>query len=202
VAQRYPIDGIQLDDHFGLPIEFGYDPYTQELYRQEHGGNSPPQNNADPTWMQWRADRITLLMERIVAAVKEVRPEAIISLSPNSPAFAYNKYLQDWRRWVDMGLLDEVIVQVYRDDLSALEGELYNGGFAAANRQVPVAIGLYTGPVERPKPADKIQQEATAVKAAGYRGISFFCWETTLWVFKGSPAQQMLEFFRQQFPLS
>lgn len=97
MAQRYPIDGIQLDDHFGLSIAFGYDPYIQELYRQEHGGNSPPQNNADPTWMQWRADRITLLLERIVAAVKAVRPEAIISLSPNSPAFAYNQYLQDWR---------------------------------------------------------------------------------------------------------
>ena len=200
VVQRYPVDGIQLDDHFGLSVEFGYDPYTQELYRQDHGGNGPPQNNADPEWMRWRADHITLLMERIVAAVKAVKPDAIISLSPNSPEFAYNQYLQDWRRWVDMGLLDEVIVQVYRDDIEALEAELDNGGFAAVNQQIPVAIGLYTGPVGQAKSAAKIQQETSAVKTAGYRGISFFCWETTLWLLKGSHADQIYDLFTQQFP--
>ncbi|MEO0985512.1 MAG: family 10 glycosylhydrolase [Cyanobacteria bacterium J06639_14] len=200
VVQRYPVDGIQLDDHFGLPIEFGYDPYTQELYRQEHGGNSPPQNMADPEWMQWRADHITLLMERIAATVKSVKPDAIVSLSPNSPEFAYSKYLQDWRRWVDMGLVDEVIVQVYRDDIAALETELYNGGFASVNQQVPVAIGLYTGPVGEAKAVEKIQQEAEAVRAAGYRGISFFSWETTLWLLKGSHADQIHDLFVKQFP--
>ena len=200
VVQRYPVDGIQLDDHFGLSTEFGYDPYTQELYRQDHDGNAAPSDNTDPEWMRWRADHITLLMERIVAAVKEVKPEAIISLSPNSPEFAYNQYLQDWRRWVDMGLLDEVIVQVYRDDIMALEAELYNGGFADVNQQIPVAIGLYTGPVGQAKSAAKIQQEASAVKTAGYRGISFFCWETTLWLLKGSHADQLYDLFIQQFP--
>lgn len=38
VVQRYPVDGIQLDDHFGLPIEFGYDPYTIKLYQNGHSG--------------------------------------------------------------------------------------------------------------------------------------------------------------------
>lgn len=202
VVQRYPVDGIQLDDHFGLPVAFGYDPYTQELYRQDHGGNSPPANPADPEWVQWRADRITLLMERIAATVREIRPEAIVSLSPNSPDFAYRKYLQDWRRWVDMGLIDEAIVQVYRDDIGSLENELYNGGFAAVNQQIPVGIGLYTGPAGQAKSAEKMQQETAAVRAAGYRGISFFCWETTLWVLKGGSANAIRNLFVEQFPIA
>jgi uncharacterized lipoprotein YddW (UPF0748 family) len=32
VASRYDIDGIQFDDHTSLPSEFGYDPYTLDLY--------------------------------------------------------------------------------------------------------------------------------------------------------------------------
>ena len=36
VVTRYPVDGIQLDDHFGLPIDYGYDPYTVALYQSEH----------------------------------------------------------------------------------------------------------------------------------------------------------------------
>jgi len=199
-VQRYPVDGIQLDDHFGLPIEFGYDPYTQALYRQEHGGAAPPDNPADSEWMRWRAEKITQLMGRIVAAVRAVKPAAIISLSPNSPAFAYGQYLQDWLTWADLGWLDEVIVQVYRDDLAALQAELDNGDLKAVNQRLPVGIGLYTGPVTQAKPADKVQSEIEAVRTAGYRGTAFFCWETTLWLFKGSPADRIRDLFTQQFP--
>ena len=201
MVRRYPVDGIQLDDHFGLPIEFGYDPYTQALYRQDHGGQAPPQNPADPEWMRWRAEQITQLMGRIVGAVKAINPEAIVSLSPNSPAFAYGQYLQDWRRWVELGWLDEVIVQVYREDITALEAELYNGGFRGVNQQIPVAIGLYTGPAGQAKSSSKIQQESEAVKAAGYSGIAFFCWETTLWWFKTNSAAEMYDLFITLFPL-
>ncbi|MEL6399390.1 MAG: family 10 glycosylhydrolase [Cyanobacteria bacterium J06626_4] len=201
VVQRYPVEGIQLDDHFGLPVEFGYDAYTQTLYQQEHGGQAPPADPTDAEWMRWRAAKITHLMERIVAAVKAIQPEAVISLSPNAPAFAYNQYLQDWRHWVDLGLLDEVIVQVYRDDIAALQAELTAGGFTSVNQQIPVAIGLYTGPARRPKAADQIRQESAAVKATGYRGMVYFCWETTLWIFKHGSAQQMETLFTQQWPL-
>jgi uncharacterized lipoprotein YddW (UPF0748 family) len=104
VVKRYPVDGIQLDDHFALPIEFGYDPYTAKLYRAEHNGQAPPNNTADSEWMRWRAAYLTDLMTRIAKAVKAEKPAARVSLSPNSPDFAYNKSLQDWPRWVELGL--------------------------------------------------------------------------------------------------
>ena len=200
VVARYPVDGIQLDDHFGLPVEFGYDPYTQDLYRQEHGGAAPPSNPNNPEWVRWRAEKITQLMGRIATAVKAANPEAIVSLSPNPPDFAYQQYLQDWRRWVASGFLDEAIVQVYREDLAALEAELYHGGFQALARQIPIAIGLYTGPARRAKSADRIAQEAAAVRAAGYGGISFFSWETTLWALKHSPSDRVRDLFVEIFP--
>ncbi|MEM6835618.1 MAG: family 10 glycosylhydrolase [Cyanobacteria bacterium P01_C01_bin.120] len=200
VVQRYPVDGIQLDDHFGLPVEFGYDSYTQALYQQEHGGVSPPEDPKDPEWKRWRAAKITELMGQITTAVKAINPDAIVSLSPNTPDFAYDRYLQDWRTWVNQGWLDEVIVQVYRDDLAVLESELQNPELLAVNQQLPMGIGLYTGPAINAKPVETIQQEMAAVKAAGYRGMAFFCWETTLWIFKDSAANQVHEAFTSQFP--
>lgn len=200
VVEHYPVDGIQLDDHFGLPIEFGYDAYTQELYQRDHGGQAPPPNPADPNWMAWRADQITLLMERIAASVKVANPDAIVSLSPNPPTFAYDQYLQDWTRWVSLGLLNEGVVQVYRDDLTALEASLYNGGFSGLNQQLPISIGLYTGPAGQAKPVEQIQQELAAVQAAGYQGVSFFCWETTLWALKGSPSEAVYTLLSTQLP--
>ncbi|KAM3102016.1 glycoside hydrolase family 10 protein [Phormidesmis sp. 146-12] len=200
VVKRYPVDGIQLDDHFALPIEFGYDPYTVKRYRETHRGKSPPKDMTNPEWMAWRADQVTQLMGKISRAVRSVRPGVVISLSPNTPDYAYRKSLQDWRRWVDLRLVDEVVVQVYRSDLSGLKAELEGGGFRDLSSQVPIAIGLYAGRFLSAKPIQQLQREVETVRSSQYSGVSFFCWETTFWLFKGSPQTQVERGFTKLFP--
>ncbi|MDV3348951.1 family 10 glycosylhydrolase [Leptothoe sp. LEGE 181152] len=184
VVKRYPVDGIQLDDHFSLPMSMGYDPYSVQLYKDTHGGAPPPDDPSAPGWVAWRAHAITTLLTNITQAVKEVRPEAIISVSPNPPGFAYRKYLQDWVQWVNLGIVDEVVVQLYRDDLSIFEKDLYSSGFHNLRNQVPIAIGLYTGPLAAAKDFNRTVDEISAVQQAGYRGVAFFSWETTFWVLR------------------
>jgi uncharacterized lipoprotein YddW (UPF0748 family) len=41
VLENYDVEGIQVDDHLGLPVDMGYDPYTVALYQREHDGASP-----------------------------------------------------------------------------------------------------------------------------------------------------------------
>lgn len=55
-------------------------------------------------------------MQEIVSAVRNVKPNMKISLSPNSHRFSYKYYLQDWNTWVKTGLVDELVLQVYRND--------------------------------------------------------------------------------------
>ena len=184
VVKRYPVDGIQLDDHFSLPISMGYDPYSVQLYQESHGGASPPDDPSAPGWVAWRAYAITSLLTDITQAIKQVRPEVIISVSPNPPDFAYRNYLQDWIEWVNLGIVDEVVVQLYRDDLAIFEQDLYNSGFHDLKNQVPIAIGLYTGPLQSAKDFRYTVEEISAVQQAGYRGVSFFSWETTFWFLK------------------
>ncbi len=199
VAQRYPVDGIQLDDHFGLPVTFGYDSYTVELYKREHGGIAPPGDFNDAEWVAWRAEGITQLLAKIATALKAINPNAILSISPNPPNFAYSKYLQDWRQWVDQGLVDEVVVQLYREDLSTLENDLYNSGFYDLQTKVPIAIGLYTGPFLKAKSVDVLDKEIRTVQKAGYRGVAFFCWETTLWAFRGGGNESIQQVLSARF---
>ncbi|MGV0024300.1 glycoside hydrolase family 10 protein [Phormidesmis priestleyi] len=200
VVKRYPVEGIQLDDHFALPIEFGYDSYTVERYRATHRGKSPPKEVTNPEWMAWRADQLTQLMSKISRAVRAARPGVLISLSPNAPDYAYRKSLQDWRRWVKLGLVDEVVVQVYRPDLSGLKAELEGGGFRDLSSQVPIAIGLYAGRFLSAKPIQQLQREVETVRSSQYSGVSFFCWETTFWLFKGSSQTQVERSFAKLFP--
>ena len=184
VVTRYPVDGIQLDDHFGLPIDYGYDPYTVALYQSEHQGDRPG-DASDPEWMEWRAKKLTEWMTRIRKAVKAARPNAIVSLSPNSADYAYRTSLQDWSKWVNLNLLDEVVVQLYRPTLTSLQTELDNPSLKAVSQKVSLGIGLYTGPFNKAKSAALIKREVEAVRSSGYAGTSFFCWETTFWIFRG-----------------
>ena len=200
VVERYPVDGIQLDDHFSLPISMGYDPYSVKLYQESHGGALPPEDPSAPGWIAWRAHSITTLLTDITQAVKQVRPEAIISVSPNPPGFAYRKYLQDWIQWVNLGIVDEVVVQLYRDDLNIFEQDLYNSGFHNLRNQIPIAIGLYTGPLKSAKKFNQTIDEISAVQQAGYGGVSFFSWETTFWVLKKASDLEVKQTLLRLFP--
>jgi uncharacterized lipoprotein YddW (UPF0748 family) len=180
VVANYDIDGIQLDDHFGLPVELGYDPYTVKLYQQEHHGQKPPQNPLDSEWMRWRAAKLTNLMAQIVQAAKAVKPSVRISLSPNSYQFSYQNYLQDWKTWVQRGLVDELVLQVYRNDLASFQAELVQPAVQLARHKVPVSVGILTGTWNRPVSIERIKKQVQMVRDRGFEGVSFFYWET-LW---------------------
>lgn len=178
VAERYAIDGIQLDDHFGMPLEMGYDPYTVALYQQQHEGNAPPADATDPAWVRWRANQVTRLFHQIVTAVKARKPTCIISLSPNPRQFAYEQYLQDWGTWERRGLIDELIVQIYRNDLDRFELELDRPDVQVAREFLPVGVGILTGLKGRISDIRQIQRQVRAVRDRHYAGVAFFFYET------------------------
>jgi len=195
VVKNYDVDGIQLDDHFGMPVQFGYDRFTIDLYQQEHQGKSPPSNPFNAEWMRWRADKITDFMAEIYQAVKAVKPKARISLSPNSQAFAYKYYLQDWESWVKKGLVNELILQVYRNDQSSFIAQLEQPAVEFARSQIPVGIGISTGTAHNPVQIAQIRKQVKAVRDRKFNGVSFFYWES-LWgyIAPESPQQRRKAF--------
>lgn len=200
VVSQYDVDGIQLDDHFGLPVTLGYDPYTVKLYQKEHGGYRPPQDPYDPEWMKWRARKLTEFMTKISRAVKAKKPHCIVSLSPNPAAFAYREYLQDWQTWARKGIIDEVVVQVYRNNRNDLEAELGQLSLQQTQKWVPVSIGLFTGSIRSAQPLAKITEQVKAVRKAGSNGVSFFSWESTLGIFRKDSSQAVQNTFHTLFP--
>lgn len=178
VVERYAIDGIQLDDHFGMPLELGYDPVTVAQYRQQHQGKAPPDDEAEPEWVRWRANQVTRLFHQIVTTVRALKPTCLISLSPNPRQFAYEHYLQDWGTWERRGLIDELIVQIYRNDLERFEQELDRPEVQVAREFLPVGVGILTGLKGRISDIRQIQRQVMAVRDRHYAGVSFFFYET------------------------
>ncbi|MEA5464313.1 glycoside hydrolase family 10 protein [Leptothoe sp. PORK10 BA2] len=199
LAANYPIDGFQVDDHFGLPVVYGYDPYTVSLYRQEHRGQAPPQDIYDAAWTRWRADKITAVMERTFAAVKARQPRAVLSVSPNPHEFAYKYFLQDWDTWVNRGYVEELIVQLYRSDLGRFVWEMNRSPAQAARRHIPTAVGVLSGLRGRPVPMARIQEQVRAIRDRSYAGVSFFFYES-LWWSDTETLEQRQQSLRQLFP--
>jgi uncharacterized lipoprotein YddW (UPF0748 family) len=199
IVRKYDIDGIQFDDHLGLPSELGYDSYTVALYRKEHRGQVPPKNAQDPEWVRWRANKITEYMKRVFKAIKSVKRNCLVSVAPNPQRFSYDFFLADWERWERMGLIEELVLQVYRDDLKVFNGELERAELIAAKRHIPVSIGIITGLKGKFVPMQQIETQVKNVRDRKFAGVSFFFYET-LWNLTKEPVQQRQAGFQRMFP--
>ncbi|MFM7405171.1 MAG: glycoside hydrolase family 10 protein [Cuspidothrix sp.] len=197
LTNKYELDGIQFDDHTSLPHEFGYDKYTVDLYKKETK-KDPPRNHQDPAWVNWRANKITEFMVRLNQTIKQIKPKLIFSVSPNYYDFSYKFQLQDWLNWVRLNIVDELIVQVYRDNLDNFTAKLTRPEMEEVKQIIPTGIGIMAG--LRTKPVS-IQQIQTQVRAARERdlGVAFFYYES-LWNFAPEPLQERLSGFQNLFP--
>lgn len=197
VVNEYDVDGVQFDDHFSLPVEFGYDDYTISLYKAEHQGQEPPSNPADTDWIRWRAGKLSKFMQILYTQVKANCPSCTVSLSPNPAKFAYRFHLQDWRTWVRQGWVDDLVVQVYRDNVEQFEQELDKDTLRTTAQQIPVSIGILTGTWRRPISFEQIRQQVESSRDRQFAGVSFFYWDTLWSYFTPDAPQRRREKFAQ-----
>lgn len=204
IVTKYDIDGIQVDDHFGLPVDFGYDNFTTRLYRQQDQRDwvvqmlqgSPPKK--PEAWVDWRAYQITSFMEQLFHAIKAKKPDCLVSVSPNPQHFSKNKYLLDWETWERRGYVEELLLQIYRPDLDRFAYELKKPEVEAARLHIPVGIGILSGLKNRSTPMEMVQAQVEETRRRGFAGVSFFFYES-LWQW-GEPEHQRESALQSLFP--
>lgn len=197
---NYDIDGLQMDDHLGLPVDFGYDPYTTVLYQRDHDGTPPPSNPKDPEWVRWRADKITAFLAEVHQLVKSRRPDAVMSISPNPYPFSYANYLQDWPTWVEAGLVDELLIQIYRSDQERFIWEMNKPTAVNARRATTTVTGILSGLRATPVGMEFITEQIAAARDRDFDGVSFFFYESLWSPPPGETLEQRLELLQEAFP--
>ncbi len=200
-VSNYDLDGIQFDDHTSLPKTFGYDRYTLNLYRQETKKDAPANVN-DPNWVKWRANKITAFMAKLNKAVKQRKPNVIFSVSPNYYDFAYKEQLQDWLSWVRQGIVNELIVQVYRSDLDDFLSQISRPEIIEVQNKISTGIGILSGLRNSNIPMSRVYSQVITAQERGL-GISFFYYKS-LWGYgpeSASDRQKELQYlFRSPAP--
>lgn len=144
IVRNYNVDGINLDRirypdgnvAGGVP-SWGYNPTALERFRAETGRVGTP-SNTDPQWTQWRRDQITAIVRKIYVESTAVRPRARVSADTitygHGPQAvggweatrAYAEQLQDWRAWLQEGILDTAMPMNYKRDTLANQYQMYD----------------------------------------------------------------------------
>jgi uncharacterized lipoprotein YddW (UPF0748 family) len=96
---------------------------------------------------------------------------------------------------VKEGLVDEVVVQIYRPDEQSFAAELARPEFqpkkAGPGAKVPMAVAIMAGTRQRPTPMALLAAKAQAARQRGL-GVAFFHYGP-LWELTADPAGRLQE---------
>jgi uncharacterized lipoprotein YddW (UPF0748 family) len=191
VLEKYQIDGLHFDYvRFASP-DFDYSRTSLSAFRKWLEPQlSPAERHAlkkllrsnplaasemyQGKFADFQREQITNLVERIYRAVKQRRPQVIVSAAVfANDENAYTRRFQDWRRWLKMGILDVACPMAYTTDTAIFQKqiEIATSTAHAAGRRVWAGIGAYR------MPAESTVEKIHVARTIGADGIILFSYD-------------------------
>ena len=162
LAANYALDGLHLDRVRYAWQDWGYNPTALARFQTQTGRTDRPAPD-DAQWLQWRRDQLTALVRKIYLTVAAIDPGLRLSAALSAVGYPpnesypwetrnpYTHHLQDWRSWLEEGILDLGVPMTYRDH-DELAGQFVNWATWQKDHQygrgVVVGTGLYLNSVE------------------------------------------------------
>ena len=189
VASRYDVDGIHFDycRYSGRNVDFS--PGALARFRSSLVGiltedqitQFDGRSQTDPKiyvhafgkqWAEWRRAQITGLVTRISAEVKLRKPwiEVSAAVFPDSNE-AFNDKGQDWRGWIQTGVLDAVALMAYDKNTDRILKQTREALAFAGERHVYIGIGAWR------LPAGDVAQKIIEVRKTGAAGVNLFSYD-------------------------
>jgi uncharacterized lipoprotein YddW (UPF0748 family) len=162
LATKYDLDGLHLDRVRYAWQEWGYNPTALARFQAQTGRTDVPEPT-DVQWLQWRRDQVTALVRKIYLTTTEINPRLRLSAALSAAGGApftdadwyartpYTHQLQDWRGWLEEGILDLGLTMTYKDEdtyASAFDNWIAWQKEHQYGRGVVVGTGLYLNIVE------------------------------------------------------
>jgi uncharacterized lipoprotein YddW (UPF0748 family) len=120
--------------------------------------------------------QVTMLVERIYRAVKKEKPGVLVSAAVfANDENAYTRRFQDWRRWLQMGILDVACPMAYSTDTAVFQKQIEVAATTAhdAKRQVWAGIGAYR------IPSDSTVEKINVARKLSAEGFILFSYDFT-----------------------
>jgi len=127
VAERYDVDGVHYDYIRYAGNTSGYNPVSLARFNALHGRSGTP-SETDPEWMQFRRDQVSAIVRKVYVNAVAIKPNLKMTASTitwgDGPiteedwrkTAAYSDVLQDWRAWMEEGIIDISFPMTYYND--------------------------------------------------------------------------------------
>jgi uncharacterized lipoprotein YddW (UPF0748 family) len=163
VLKHYPVDGLHFDYvRFASP-DFDYsrtslaqfEKWLKPQLTNDEQRELKTALKQDPLaaaekfsakFADFQRSQVTALVERIYRAVKKRSPGVLVSAAVfANDENAYTRRFQDWRRWLQMGILDVACPMAYSVDTAVFQKQIEIAATTAhaAKRSVWAGIGAY-----------------------------------------------------------
>ena len=138
IVQNYDVDGINFDrirypDTGAGPL-WGYNPVAVARFQEATGRSDVPSPD-DAQWVQWRRDQVTNIVRRVYLESAVLKPGIRVSADTITYGYGpvsttggwegtrtYTEVLQDWRGWMEEGILDLNLPMNYKREHYVTEG--------------------------------------------------------------------------------
>jgi uncharacterized lipoprotein YddW (UPF0748 family) len=191
VVKNYDVDGIHLDYSRYAGMEWGYNPTSVARYNAQYGTTGMPEPN-DPRWAQWRREQTANLMRKIYLKAIAIKPNlkvssAVITWGEGPVAEgdweksqAYNQVYQDWRSWLQEGIMDLAIPMNYYSEWNASQQTWYNQWIEweknhQYGRQIVIGPGIFMQYIEQSLDQIRRAQEPS-VLGNNVSGVALFAY--------------------------
>jgi uncharacterized lipoprotein YddW (UPF0748 family) len=188
LLRNYDVDGIHLDQvryYEGDALRWGYNPTSVARFNADYGRDTDTQPTpTDPDWITWRRDQVTALVRRIDTEAKAIKPNVAVTAAVvtwgRGPLTAndwlrqapYAAVLQDWRTWLQTGIVDYLLPMDYYRENGEQAGWFDNwtqwqvtyGG----RGNVVLGLGAYLNS------QDGVMAQLTRARALGSLGIALY----------------------------
>lgn len=199
LAERYELDGIHFDYvRFASP-DFDYSRGALERFRNWVAPRLTSERlralddaaRGDPLaftealpgpWGEFRRAQITALVERVYHGVKARRPDLVVSAAVFSNVEdAFGSRFQDWRRWLDEGIVDVVVPMAYTPRADLFRRQVREAAVSAGHQdRVWAGIGAYLNGL------DGTLEKIDLARREGVGGLVLFSYDWA--AAEGSPA--------------
>ena len=209
IAQRYAIDGVHFDyirfpgpdfdysraalDGFRNAVRAELPATTARLLDQKRADDVLAWMDAMPErWEEYRRARLTALAHRLRDAVVATRPGTLVTAAVVAdPDEARRRKLQDWRSWLDLGVIDVACPMAYTPDDDVFERQIAGAVAETAAGAIWAGIGAY-----RLTPDQTVARIGTA-RRAGAEGVVLFSYDSLV---DASPSTFLTDVRRGAFP--
>lgn len=193
VIRHYDVDGIHFDFVRYGGERWGYNPVSVRRYNERRNMPDGFPFFKSPKFKQWRRDQVTALVRKTYLYVLTVNPKVLVSAATitwgDGPredeawvrSAAYSRVYQDWRGWMEEGILDWNLPMCYYNERR--HGTFFENWSRFVKdhqyqRYAAIGIGNFLNPIE-----DTLKQleKASLPTERGNkaRGVCFYSYATT-----------------------